>query len=57
MPQHVSFWPIAGLMFATGIGIPMLATFNAGLGAQLGSASAATLVLFVVGLVLAAAGR
>ena len=53
MPHQVSFWPIAGLMFATGIGIPILATFNAGLGAQLGSATGATFVLFAVGLALA----
>jgi transporter family-2 protein len=54
MPQHVAFVPIAGLMFLTGIGIPILATLNAGLGTQLGSATAATFVLFVVGLALSA---
>ena len=53
MPHQAPFWPIAALMFASGIGIPILAAFNAGLGAQLGSATAATFVLFAVGLALA----
>lgn len=48
---HPSVWLIVALMFAAGIGIPVLATWNAGLGAQLGSASAATFVLFAVGFV------
>ena len=48
---HPSFWPILGLMFAAGVGIPILATWNAGLGLQLGSAPAATFVLFAVGFV------
>lgn len=52
MSQHFSFWPIAGIMFLTGIGIPILATWNAALGGQLGSAPAATFVLFAVGFVL-----
>ena len=39
-------------MFLTGIGIPVLATWNAGLGQQLGSASGATALLFAVGAVL-----
>ena len=55
MPQHAAFAPIALLMFLSGIGIPILATFNAGLGTQLGSATAATFVLFAVGLALSAA--
>ena len=41
-------------MFLTGIGIPILATWNSTLGQQLGSASGATAVLFAVGAVLAA---
>lgn len=41
-------------MFLTGIGIPIMATLNAGLGQQLGSPVAATFVLFVVGVMLAA---
>ena len=48
---HPSFWPIVGLMFAAGVGIPILATWNGSLGAQLGSAPAATFVLFAVGFV------
>jgi transporter family-2 protein len=39
-------------MFATGIGIPLMATLNAGLGRQLASPSAATFILYAVGLVL-----
>ncbi|HEY0959996.1 MAG TPA: DMT family transporter [Novosphingobium sp.] len=54
MPSQASFVPIAGLMFLTGIGIPIMATLNAGLGQQLGSPVAATFVLFVVGVTLAA---
>ncbi|MDB5724884.1 MAG: hypothetical protein JWQ16_1638 [Novosphingobium sp.] len=54
MPNHTAFLPIAGLMFLTGIGIPVMATLNAGLGQQLGSPVAATFVLFAVGVVLAA---
>jgi transporter family-2 protein len=53
LPNQASFLPIAALMFLTGIGIPMMAAFNAGLGQQLGSSVAATFVLFVVGVVLA----
>ena len=54
MPQNASFAPVALLMFLSGIGIPILAAFNAGLGEQLGSPPAATFVLFAVGLALAA---
>ncbi|MEO6093333.1 MAG: DMT family transporter [Novosphingobium sp.] len=53
MPNHTSFLPIATLMFATGIGIPIMAVLNAQLGQQLASPVAATSVLFVVGVVLA----
>lgn len=53
MPGQANFLPIAGLMFLTGIGIPVLASLNAGLGQQLGSPVAATFVLFVLGMVLA----
>jgi transporter family-2 protein len=50
------------LMFLTGIGIPLMATLNAGLGKQLASPTAATFILYVVGfglslgLMLAAGG-
>ncbi len=50
---HASFVGIAVLMFATGIGIPLMATLNAGLGRQLASPAAATFILYVVGVVLA----
>lgn len=53
MPNHTAFLPIAALMFLTGIGIPIMATFNSGLGQQLGSPVAATFVLFVIGTILA----
>ena len=53
MQGHSAFAPIAALMFLTGIGIPIMATWNSALGQQLGSASAATAVLFAVGAVLA----
>lgn len=55
MPNQASFFSIAVLMFLTGVGIPIMAAFNSGLGQQLGSPVAATFVLFAVGLVLAGA--
>tara|TARA_B110001454_G_scaffold213903_1_gene232841 strand:- start:807 stop:1268 length:462 start_codon:yes stop_codon:yes gene_type:complete len=51
---HAGFAPTAFLMFLTGIGIPILATFNAQLGQQLTSPVAATFVLFAVGFILSA---
>jgi transporter family-2 protein len=53
LPNQASFLPIAGLMFLTGVGIPILAAWNAALGQQLGSATGATFVLFAVGVLLA----
>jgi len=50
---HAAFWPIAALMFFAGVGIPIMATLNAGIGQQLQSPVAATVVLFGLGLVLA----
>jgi transporter family-2 protein len=47
---HASFAALAVLMFLTGIGIPLMATLNAGLGKQLASPTAATFILYVVGL-------
>lgn len=55
MPQQSAFLPIAVLMFLTGIGIPIMAALNAGLGQQLGSPVAATFAMFVVVLVLSGA--
>jgi transporter family-2 protein len=55
LPSHSQFLPIAGLMFVAGIGIPLMATLNAGLGRQIESPYAATAVLFAVGLALALA--
>ena len=48
-----AFVPIAAMMFAAGIGIPVFAAFNAGLGKQLGGPIAATAAAFAVGLVIA----
>lgn len=48
-----SFAALAALMFLTGVGIPIMATFNGGLGVQLGSPIAASLILFGVGGLLA----
>lgn len=55
MTGHSAFLPIAGLMFVAGIGIPVMATFNAGLGQQLDNPVAATFMLFLLGTVVAAA--
>jgi len=52
MQSHGSFLSIAALMFVAGIGIPLMATLNAG-GQQVGSPAAATTILFGVGLLLA----
>jgi transporter family-2 protein len=51
--QHAAFWPIALLMLAAGVGIPIMATLNAGIGQQLQSPVAATVILFGIGLILA----
>ena len=40
--QPGAFLPIAVMMFAAGIGIPVFAAFNAGLGKQLGGPVIAT---------------
>ena len=53
MTPQASFWPIAALMFVSGIGIPVFAAFNAGLGKQLGGPIAATAAAFAVGLAVA----
>jgi transporter family-2 protein len=50
-----SFWPIAAMMFLAGIGIPVFAAFNSGLGKQLGGPIAATAAAFAVGLLIALA--
>ena len=52
-PAHISFLPIAVMMFAAGLGIPVFAAFNSGLGQQLGSPVAATAVTFGIGLIIA----
>ncbi len=54
-PTSNAFLPIAAMMFASGIGIPMFAAFNSGLSKQLGGPVAATAVTFAVGLAVALA--
>jgi transporter family-2 protein len=51
--QPSAFLPITAMMFAAGIGIPVFAAFNAGLGKQLGGPVVATAAAFGVGLVIA----
>lgn len=52
-PAQSAFLPIAAMMFAAGIGIPVFAAFNAGLSKQLGGPVAANAAAFAVGLVIA----
>lgn len=54
-PQSSAFLPIAAMMFAAGIGIPIFAAFNAGLSKQLGGPIVATAAAFAVGLAIALA--
>lgn len=54
-PQSSAFLPIAAIMFAAGIGIPVFAAFNSGLSKQLGGPIAATAAAFAVGLIIAVA--
>ncbi len=50
--NHTS-WPVyAGVMLLTGIGIPIMAATNATLGARIGSAQAASVVVFALGLMV-----
>lgn len=51
--QSGAFLPIAAMMFAAGIGIPIFAALNSALGQQLGGPLAATAATFGVGLVIA----
>lgn len=46
----------AAIMFLTGVGIPILAALNGGLGARLGSPMAASMILFGLAFLIAAAG-
>lgn len=55
MPNQASFLSIAVLMFLTGIGIPIMAALNSGLGQQLGSPLAATFAMFVVVMIVCGA--
>ena len=51
-PSPSSLMLIALLMAVAGMGIPLMAAMNAGLGQQLGSPAAASAVLFGIGFVL-----
>ena len=53
MPQSSTTMVAIVLMFFAGIGIPMMATLNAGLGRGLGSPVAATAILYALALMLA----
>lgn len=46
----------ATIMFLTGVGIPILAALNGGLGARLGSPMAASVILFGLAMLIALAG-
>lgn len=48
-----TFLPLAAMMFAAGLGIPVFAALNSSLGQQLGGPVAATAVTFAVGVVIA----
>lgn len=52
-PPSSNFTAIALLMFVSGMGIPLMATLNAGLGQHLASPVAASAVLFGVGFLCA----
>jgi transporter family-2 protein len=55
LPQPTTFWTLAALLFATGLGIPVLATLNGQLGLRLASPFGATCIAFAVGFALSAA--
>ncbi len=52
MNGQFSFAVAAAIMFATGLGIPMLAALNGGLGRNLGSPAGASVVMFGMALAL-----
>ena len=52
MTTSPPLWSLCAIMFLSGVGIPVLATWNAALGHQLASPAAATFVLFAVGFIL-----
>jgi len=54
MTSSTSNLLLSVLMFATGVGIPIMAALNGKLGAQIGSPWAAAFVLFVIGGVVSA---
>ena len=52
MSTSTSTLLLSGLMFATGVGIPVMAALNGRLGVQLGSPWAAAFLLFALGAVI-----
>lgn len=56
MTAHNAAPAFATIMLLTGIGIPILAALNSGLGARLGSPMAACVILFGIALLIAFAG-
>lgn len=52
-PTSSAFVPLAAMMFAAGLGIPVFAALNSALGQQLGGPVAATAVTFAIGFVVA----
>jgi transporter family-2 protein len=52
MPAQTSFATAAGIMFLSGLGIPIFAALNGGLGRQLGNPVAAMVITFAVALVV-----
>ncbi|MES2493401.1 MAG: DMT family transporter [Pseudomonadota bacterium] len=55
MTTSPPLWTLCAIMVLSGVGIPILATWNSALGHQLGSPAAATFVLFAVGFILSGA--
>ena len=56
MPANTAAPTFAAIMLLTGIGIPILAALNAGLGARLGSPMAASVLLFGLATLIALTG-
>jgi len=54
MTSSTSNLLLSGLMFATGVGIPIMAALNGKLGAQVGSPWAAAFILFIIAGVISA---
>ncbi|SLN62248.1 hypothetical protein ROA7450_03260 [Roseovarius albus] len=51
----IKMFLLSSIVFAAGIGVPIMAAINAGLGARLASPTLATAILMLVGLILSTA--